>query len=109
MICQNCQTENADTRKYCKNCGDLIGFICPKCMTLNEFSDKFCGNCGLNLEKIKFDENFVPLSQDSVFIGAISQYNSTEIAELLVLRNKIFEESERSKTLTQDEIDNIFG
>ncbi len=31
MKCQRCQTENAETRKFCSECGAKLLLICPQC------------------------------------------------------------------------------
>ena len=49
MKCPECQTENPDSRKFCRECGEKLLLICPKCKTENLPGDKFCGECGHNL------------------------------------------------------------
>jgi class 3 adenylate cyclase len=62
--CPSCQTENPDTRKFCRECGAKLLLLCPKCSSENLPGDKFCGECGLNLtqpseipsKELSFDE-----------------------------------------------------
>jgi len=51
MKCPKCQTENPDTRKFCRECGAKLLIICPQCSNENLPGDKFCGECGHNLSK----------------------------------------------------------
>jgi predicted ATPase/class 3 adenylate cyclase len=55
MKCPNCQTENPNTRKFCRECGAKLPLMCPQCGNENLPGDKFCGECGHNLSK-----SFVP-------------------------------------------------
>ena len=49
MKCPKCQTENAETRKFCKECGAKLSLICSQCQYENLPEDKFCGGCGHQL------------------------------------------------------------
>ncbi len=53
MKCQKCQTENPETRKFCRECGAKLQFVCPQCGTENFPDDKFCGECGNSLTELK--------------------------------------------------------
>lgn len=50
MKCPKCQTENPDTRKFCRECGIKLNLICTQCSAENLPNDKFCGECGVNLK-----------------------------------------------------------
>jgi hypothetical protein len=64
MKCPKCQTENPDTRKFCRECGAKLILLCSKCNSENLPGDKFCGECGHNLilsneatpQDLSFDE-----------------------------------------------------
>ena len=62
MKCAKCQTDNLETRKFCKECGTKIVLVCTYCESENLPGDKFCGECGQNLvmlpEKAKKDLSF---------------------------------------------------
>jgi len=49
MDCPNCQTNNPETRKFCRECGNKLPLVCPQCSFENIPGDKFCGECGHNL------------------------------------------------------------
>jgi class 3 adenylate cyclase/tetratricopeptide (TPR) repeat protein len=53
MKCPQCQTENPETRKFCRECGGKLVIVCPQCETENPPADKFCGDCGHDLRKPK--------------------------------------------------------
>ena len=46
-----CQTENPETRKFCKECGAKLILVCPDCHFENLPTDKFCSECGHKLEE----------------------------------------------------------
>ena len=53
MKCPKCQKENAETRKFCRDCGAKLLYVCPKCGSENLPDDKFCGGCGKDLRDYK--------------------------------------------------------
>ena len=53
MKCQECQTENPATRKFCRECGTKFLLACIHCGTENLPDDKFCGECGYSLKNLK--------------------------------------------------------
>ena len=53
MKCPKCQTDNPDTRKFCRECGAKLILSCLKCNSKNVPSDKFCGECGHDLRESK--------------------------------------------------------
>jgi len=52
MKCPDCNTENPDSRKFCRECGFKFLIKCPHCGTENIPGDKFCGECGKKLDAI---------------------------------------------------------
>jgi class 3 adenylate cyclase/tetratricopeptide (TPR) repeat protein len=50
MECPKCQTENSDTRNFCRECGLSFLQTCSECGHANLPSDKFCGGCGKYFE-----------------------------------------------------------
>ena len=53
MRCPKCQSENPETRKFCRECGAKVLQVCPKCNSESLPGDKFCGNCGHDLREPK--------------------------------------------------------
>jgi class 3 adenylate cyclase len=49
MKCLNCQHENPDNKKFCRECGAKLLLRCPECETEILPADKFCGECGHNV------------------------------------------------------------
>jgi hypothetical protein len=51
MKCPKCQTDNPETRKFCRECGARLLALCAECGFENSPGDKFCGECGHDLRK----------------------------------------------------------
>ncbi len=49
MICPNCQTENRQVARYCKECGQFLAANCPSCGAELPEGAKFCDMCGYRL------------------------------------------------------------
>ena len=49
MKCPKCQTENPDTKKFCRKCGTKLVQVCPQCSSECLPGDEFCGECGHDL------------------------------------------------------------
>jgi class 3 adenylate cyclase/tetratricopeptide (TPR) repeat protein len=49
MKCPECQTENPETKKFCRKCGTKLSSVCPQCGSECLPGDEFCGDCGHNL------------------------------------------------------------
>ncbi|UCH22356.1 MAG: zinc ribbon domain-containing protein [Deltaproteobacteria bacterium] len=49
MECPKCLSDNANTRKFCYECGAKLLRICLQCGSENLPRDKFCGECGQKL------------------------------------------------------------
>jgi class 3 adenylate cyclase/tetratricopeptide (TPR) repeat protein len=62
MRCPKCQSENPETRKFCRECGAKLLQICPQCGSENLPGDKFCGECGHDLREPK-EAPFIDYSQ----------------------------------------------
>jgi hypothetical protein len=48
MKCPKCQTDNSDTAKFCKKCGQslLVELLCDRCHHANAPDSEFCVQCG---------------------------------------------------------------
>ncbi len=49
MECPKCQTENPETKRFCRKCGGALFLICPNCGSEALPEDEFCGDCGQSL------------------------------------------------------------
>jgi class 3 adenylate cyclase/tetratricopeptide (TPR) repeat protein len=94
MECPNCQTENPDTRKFCRECGDKFLLICSQCNAENIPGDKFCGECGHSLTQT-IEQPIKELSFDDK-LKKIQSYLPTGLTDkILAQRGKI--EGERKQ------------
>jgi class 3 adenylate cyclase/tetratricopeptide (TPR) repeat protein len=48
--CPNCQSTNAESAKFCSNCGHSLTQVCPNCSAENALDANFCNNCGEQLD-----------------------------------------------------------
>ena len=46
MRCPKCMAENAESRRFCAQCGAPLPSPCPACDFANEPAARFCGGCG---------------------------------------------------------------
>ena len=49
MQCPQCQHENRDGARFCRECGARFEAVCPACGTRVEAGSKFCDDCGAPL------------------------------------------------------------
>ena len=49
MKCPKCNTENSDSKKFCRECGSGLPLLCTNCGAGILAQDKFCGECGQEL------------------------------------------------------------
>jgi len=47
MKCPNCQTENPEGAKFCRECAQILQteLVCPQCGHTNTLGSKFCSEC----------------------------------------------------------------
>jgi len=53
MKCPECQFENREEAKFCKDCGTKLDFKCPSCAYTYASGNLFCDECGYNLRTLK--------------------------------------------------------
>src|SRR6516165_8685056 len=49
MLCSNCGAESEIGKKFCGDCGALLGARCSQCGAHNPADKRFCGDCGAAL------------------------------------------------------------
>src|SRR5919204_6149107 len=49
LTCPSCSTVNADSARFCVECGTPLAARCPSCGTPHAAGQKFCGECGTPL------------------------------------------------------------
>jgi class 3 adenylate cyclase len=94
MKCPECQKENPETRKFCRECGVKLILLCLQCASENLPGDKFCGECGHDLS-LPSEPTPKELSLDEK-IAKIQKYLPKGLTEkILSQRDKI--EGERKQ------------
>ena len=94
MKCPNCQTENPELNRFCRECGAKLSLLCPQCGIEVLPEDKFCGKCGHNLT-LSSEPSPKDLSFDEK-LDKIQRYLPKGLSEkILSQRNKI--EGERKQ------------
>ena len=71
MKCPECQFENPDDKKFCRECGAKLLLACPQCAAEILPRDKFCGECGHKLsltpeatpKDLSFDEKLTKIQK----------------------------------------------
>lgn len=51
MKCPECQFDNREGAKFCKDCGAKLELTCPECGSIYASDSKFCDDCGHDLSK----------------------------------------------------------
>ena len=95
MKCPKCQTENPETRKFCRRCGAQLILLCPQCSCENLPGDRFCGECGHKLDFPLAEEKPIPEAESerkhvTVLFSDLSGYttmteklDSEEVKEIM--------------------------
>jgi class 3 adenylate cyclase len=71
MKCPNCQFDNPDDKKFCRECGEKLQLFCPQCAAEILSDDNFCGDCGHKLslpteappKDLSFDEKLTKIQK----------------------------------------------
>src|SRR3989338_5037497 len=108
MQCPKCSADNDKIRRYCRSCGAPLGIFCDRCGVVNQLEDRFCANCGLALSESLGNARPLPSTPfEEIPAPGRNQYTPQEIEELLSLRRIMKIEEPVTKTLSQDDIDNL--
>jgi len=71
MKCPKCQTDNPDSKKFCRECAARLVLACPECGAEVLPNDKFCGDCAHDLQTptkpapadLSFDEKIAKIQR----------------------------------------------
>ena len=82
MKCPECQTDNPENKKFCRECGGDLVYRCPQCGAEVLPEDKFCGNCRHDLRR--------PSEAPPINLDEPQSYTPKHIAEkILTTRSSI--------------------
>jgi class 3 adenylate cyclase/tetratricopeptide (TPR) repeat protein len=99
MNCLKCQTENLETRKFCKKCGTKLLIICSQCSSENLPDDFFCGECGHSLSAAAPSK---PTPKDLTFdekLAKIQKYLPGNITEKILSQRERIEGERKQVTV----------
>jgi len=96
MKCPNCQFENRDNARFCKECGASLEFACSGCGTAYDLGSKFCDECGY------------PLTQEAESIKA-EPISDGERKYVTVLFSDLSGYTAMSEKLDPEEVKEITG
>jgi len=107
ITCSGCSSSNADSRRYCRECGDIIVQDCIKCGFSNSRGDRYCGGCGLNLTGQPEQQ---PRTSQTSPKSATYSYNdlSDLIQEKTPKSTQQKKEMKGTDSVSQDMLDSIF-
>ena len=105
MNCDQCNTENPNSAKFCRSCGAVLGSLCARCGTVALPEDRYCTSCGSDLVEQSGGEL---MGSSHTQLSITSQYSPQEIDELLALRKTMKRETDSAKTLSQGDVDKLF-
>ncbi len=83
MKCSKCQTDNLDTKKFCRKCGEKLALLCPQCSSEILPDDRFCGDCGQDL--------IVSMKSPSEGYESPKSYTPTDLASRILNTRKHIE------------------
>jgi class 3 adenylate cyclase len=117
MKCPKCQTENSETRKFCRECGAKLLLVCPQCGFENLPADKFCGECGQRLGEAVIEKVVQPIEgerkQVTVLFSDLSGYTAMteklDPEEVKEIMGRIFGEIAQVVTKYEGVIEKFIG
>ncbi len=111
MICVQCNVENPDSGKFCRSCGATLGILCTRCGVVARPDDRYCTSCGFSLagQSGEGSPTFSSRPGSGDRAPSVKQYTPLEIEELLALRKTVKREEAGAKTLSQADVDDLFG
>ena len=103
--CKQCQTQNPNSAKFCKKCGQSMSVtICPSCHRENDQDAKFCQECGSSLVELGINEVIESVQST----GDIQHVNSEEKLQKIPVeskttKEKIIVEPDKQKEFREEE------
>jgi class 3 adenylate cyclase len=100
MNCPNCQTENPESRKFCRKCGTKLILACSQCGFKNLPEDLFCSECGqpLSLPPLRTKPIQPRLSPDETLVK-IQRYLPQGLAEKIISQRERIEGERKQVTV----------
>src|SRR5476649_1131003 len=102
MQCPACNTENAQGKKFCVNCGTGLALRCSACGSPCGSVDVFCGECGTALAASAVPAAVAPVSERrhvsvlfADLVGFTTLSESRDSEDVRDLLSRYFESSRR--------------
>jgi protein phosphatase len=113
LICPQCQSENANTNKFCQGCGTPLTYkFCPECGTQVALNEKFCHNCGAQtgtvwraivMGVVGTGSSELPIDKQVIRVNPPSELGALEVLEAAPVRELEAVESLQSSASLQEE------
>jgi hypothetical protein len=84
MKCPECQADNPDNKKFCRNCGAKLPLVCPQCGSEICLHDHFCGECGHDLKRLKpalYTERSQPKSYTPKYLESAAEAGTVLVSK----------------------------
>lgn len=110
--CNKCSAQNTESRRFCRECGNLMVLYCGQCGFGNLQNDNYCGGCGINLSESPMPDR-QPLQQ-VMKPASTGIYTYDDISDLIQGKTikaapaEIKREIKGTDSVSQDMLDSIF-
>ncbi len=110
--CNGCGAKNRDERRFCNQCGSILGWVCERCTFFNLSDEIFCGGCGLPAKPLA-ETNARAQTKASISPATTRQSDrnvtiSKEIKNAMQEMTAKKDVEDGAKAVSQSEIDQLF-